>query len=147
MVFQVPDLVPIVLVEFDYLVIKDKIEEDENFKDFLNPVVRKDRSWPYIVKALARGELNPAHTGSVVPRASEGSGICARSILVYVVFGVPTLDTSMWYSLLQGTACHGGCNTRAQTTPAHPSRTITGRCILGILHHILLTTYCPYRTT
>lgn len=30
------------LVEFDYLVTKDKIEEDENFKDFLNPVVSKD---------------------------------------------------------------------------------------------------------
>lgn len=29
------------LVEFDYLVTKDKIEEDENFKDFLNPVVSK----------------------------------------------------------------------------------------------------------
>lgn len=28
-----------VLVEFDYLVTKDKIEEGENFKDFLNPVV------------------------------------------------------------------------------------------------------------
>lgn len=41
--FQVPDLVPIVLVEFDYLVTKDKIEEDENFKDFLNPVVSKLR--------------------------------------------------------------------------------------------------------
>ena len=28
-----------ILVEFDYLVTKDKIEEGENFKDFLNPVV------------------------------------------------------------------------------------------------------------
>lgn len=27
------------LVEFDYLVTKDKIEEGENFKDFLNPTV------------------------------------------------------------------------------------------------------------
>ena len=36
---QVPDLVPMVLVEFDYLVTKDKIEDGENFKDFLNPVV------------------------------------------------------------------------------------------------------------
>ncbi|CAM9975917.1 unnamed protein product, partial [Laminaria digitata] len=34
---KVPDLVPMVLVEFDYLVTKDKIEEGENFKDFLNP--------------------------------------------------------------------------------------------------------------
>eukprot|EP00752_Nemacystus_decipiens_P004043 g3702.t1 len=39
---KVPDLVPIVLVEFDYLVTKDKIEEDENFKDFLNPVTRAE---------------------------------------------------------------------------------------------------------
>lgn len=30
-----------VLVEFDYLVTKDKIEDGENFKDFLNPVVSK----------------------------------------------------------------------------------------------------------
>lgn len=36
---QVPDLVQMVLVEFDYLVTKDKIEDGENFKDFLNPVV------------------------------------------------------------------------------------------------------------
>lgn len=28
-----------VLVEFDYLVTKDRIEEGENFKDFLNPRV------------------------------------------------------------------------------------------------------------
>ncbi|CAM9668384.1 unnamed protein product, partial [Hapterophycus canaliculatus] len=35
---KVPDLVPMVLVEFDYLVTKDKIEDGENFKDFLNPV-------------------------------------------------------------------------------------------------------------
>lgn len=38
-IFQVPDLVPMVLVEFDYLVTKDKIEDGENFKDFLNPTV------------------------------------------------------------------------------------------------------------
>lgn len=30
-----------VLVEFDYLVTKDKIEDGENFKDFLNPVVSR----------------------------------------------------------------------------------------------------------
>lgn len=46
--FQVPDLVPIVLVEFDYLVTKDKIEEDENFKDFLNPVVSQTLNSPCI---------------------------------------------------------------------------------------------------
>ncbi|CAM9482206.1 unnamed protein product [Scytosiphon promiscuus] len=39
---KVPDLVPMVLVEFDYLVTKDKIEEGENFKDFLNPVTRAE---------------------------------------------------------------------------------------------------------
>ncbi|CAN0072889.1 unnamed protein product, partial [Sphacelaria rigidula] len=37
---KVPDLVPMILVEFDYLVTKDTIEEGENFKDFLNPTVR-----------------------------------------------------------------------------------------------------------
>ncbi|CAN0244579.1 unnamed protein product [Pylaiella littoralis] len=39
---KVPDLVPMVLVEFDYLVTKDKIEEGENFKDFLNPNTRAE---------------------------------------------------------------------------------------------------------
>ncbi|CAM9889371.1 unnamed protein product [Ectocarpus sp. 6 AP-2014] len=39
---KVPDLVPMVLVEFDYLVTKDKIEDGENFKDFLNPVTRAE---------------------------------------------------------------------------------------------------------
>ena len=31
------DLVPVVLVDFDYLITKDKIEEDDNVDDFLNP--------------------------------------------------------------------------------------------------------------
>ncbi|CAM9278404.1 unnamed protein product [Ascophyllum nodosum] len=39
---KVADLVPMILVEFDYLVTKDKIEEGENFKDFLNPVTRAE---------------------------------------------------------------------------------------------------------
>ena len=30
-------LVPVVLVDFDYLITKDKIEEDDNVEDFLNP--------------------------------------------------------------------------------------------------------------
>ncbi|KAL1955191.1 hypothetical protein VTO42DRAFT_8956 [Malbranchea cinnamomea] len=31
------DLVPVELVDFDYLITKDKIEKDENWEDFLNP--------------------------------------------------------------------------------------------------------------
>ncbi|CAM9450199.1 unnamed protein product [Discosporangium mesarthrocarpum] len=39
---KVPDLVPMVLVEFDYLVTKEKIEDGEDFKDFLNPNTRAE---------------------------------------------------------------------------------------------------------
>ncbi|CAM9258053.1 unnamed protein product [Choristocarpus tenellus] len=39
---KVPDLVPMVLAEFDYLVTKDKIEDGENFKDFLTKKTRAE---------------------------------------------------------------------------------------------------------
>lgn len=63
LLLQVPDLVPIVLVEFDYLVTKDKIEEDENFKDFLNPVVSKHLNVHLEDVKLVGGELVPAGLG------------------------------------------------------------------------------------
>ena len=31
------ELIPVELVEFDYLITKDKLEEDDNYEDFLNP--------------------------------------------------------------------------------------------------------------
>jgi glutamyl-tRNA synthetase len=34
---NVPDNIPVTLYEFDNLISKDKIEEDENFEDFINP--------------------------------------------------------------------------------------------------------------
>lgn len=34
---KVPDNIPVTLFEFDNLISKDKIEEDENFEDFINP--------------------------------------------------------------------------------------------------------------
>lgn len=47
---KVPDLVPMILVEFDYLVTKDTIEEGENFKDFLNPTVRNKTDEGLVLK-------------------------------------------------------------------------------------------------
>jgi len=36
---DVPDLVPVKLVEFDYLISKEKLDEDEDFKQFINPLI------------------------------------------------------------------------------------------------------------
>ena len=35
------NLVPVILCEFDYLLTKDKLEEEDNFEDFLNPVTER----------------------------------------------------------------------------------------------------------
>jgi glutamyl-tRNA synthetase len=40
------DVVPVVLTEFDYLITKKKLEEDEDFKDFVNPVTKAEVSLP-----------------------------------------------------------------------------------------------------
>lgn len=37
-----PDLVPCKLVEFDHLISKAKLGDDEDFKDFVNPSTRKE---------------------------------------------------------------------------------------------------------
>lgn len=73
LLLQVPDLVPIVLVEFDYLVTKDKIEEDENFKDFLNPVVSKHLKVHLEDVKLVGGELVPGRRASSRGSRYEGS--------------------------------------------------------------------------
>lgn len=39
---NVPDLVPTQLVEFDFLLSKPKLEENDNFEDFLTPVTRAE---------------------------------------------------------------------------------------------------------
>lgn len=114
---QVPDLVPIVLVEFDYLVTKDKIEEDENFKDFLNLVVSKDlNSQTAVVKALVRGELQSNAYGSSFVVCLRGYRYLS---FIYVrIFA--TLDSSMRYNEREESACLGGNphdNTRALSPP------------------------------
>lgn len=35
-----PELVPLQLVEFDHLITKEKIEDGEDFKNFLRPVTK-----------------------------------------------------------------------------------------------------------
>jgi hypothetical protein len=46
------ELIPVELVEFDYLITKDKIEEGENVDDFLNPTTE--------VRTLSWGDCNTA---------------------------------------------------------------------------------------
>ena len=47
-----PDLVPCKLVEFDHLISKAKLGDDEKFQDFINPVTKVevipgiDLTWP-----------------------------------------------------------------------------------------------------
>ncbi len=72
---DVPDKVAVVLTEFDYLITKKKLEEGEDFKDYLNPVT----------KAESAGWADPAlrnlKQGDVIQLERRGFYICDRPYL------------------------------------------------------------------
>ncbi|RLN87464.1 hypothetical protein BBJ28_00019378 [Nothophytophthora sp. Chile5] len=63
---DVPDLVPITLVEFDHLLNKPKLEEGDDFHDFLTPVTRAE------MHAVGDHELRNAKVGQVVQLERRG---------------------------------------------------------------------------
>lgn len=66
-----------VLVEFDYLVTKDKIEDGENFKDFLNPVVSYLSNMAYTGRIVTTTEIGShARRLFCVVACSKGYTIC-----------------------------------------------------------------------
>jgi glutamyl-tRNA synthetase len=52
-------LVPVVLLDYDYLIMKKKIEEEDNWEDFINPTTefRQDALADANVAGLKRGEI------------------------------------------------------------------------------------------
>ncbi|KAB8112504.1 hypothetical protein EE612_050944, partial [Oryza sativa] len=84
---DIDDLVPLSLVEFDYLISKKKLEEDENFLDNLNPCTRKE--------TLALGDANMRNLlrGEVIQLERKGYYRCdapfVRSSKPVVLFAIP----------------------------------------------------------
>lgn len=63
---DVPDLVPCTLVEFDHLISKPKLEEGDDFQDYLTPVTRAE------MQALGDHELRNAQVNQVVQLERRG---------------------------------------------------------------------------
>lgn len=63
---DVPDLVPITLVEFDHLLSKPKLEDGDNFVDHLTPVTRAE------MVAIGDHELRTAQVGDIVQLERRG---------------------------------------------------------------------------
>lgn len=63
---DVPDLVPVTLVEFDHLLNKPKLEEGDNFVDHLTPVTRAE------MRAVGDHELRNAKLGDIVQLERRG---------------------------------------------------------------------------
>lgn len=71
------------LVEFDYLVTKDRIEEGENFKDFLNPVVRSTTRSRLLASPLG---CVLYHTGAY--QGLQGPGPLSSLYTIYYILTV-----------------------------------------------------------
>ncbi|KAM0905668.1 hypothetical protein ACQ4PT_017259 [Festuca glaucescens] len=84
---DIEDLVSLSLVDFDYLINKKKLEEDENFLDNLNPCTRHE--------ALALGDPNMRNVkqGEVIQLERKGYYRCdvpfVRSSKPIVLFSIP----------------------------------------------------------
>lgn len=81
------DLVKLQLLEFDYLITKKKVEEDEDFLDVLNPVTKKE--------TLAIGDANMRNlkTGEVIQLERKGYFRCdvpfVRHSKPIILFAIP----------------------------------------------------------
>ena len=63
-------LVPVTLIEYDYLIIKKKLEEDDNLEDVLN------KKTEYRVKALASPEVAGLKKWDIIQFERKGYYIC-----------------------------------------------------------------------
>ncbi|KAI9763936.1 MAG: hypothetical protein M1840_008970 [Geoglossum simile] len=83
-------LVPVELVDFDYLITKDKIEEDDNVEDFLNPKTE------FRSDALADGNVADLQKGDIIQFERKGYFRLDRSYdkgIPAVFFSIPTGKT------------------------------------------------------
>jgi len=69
---QTPELTDLTLVDFDFLLNKDKVDEDDNIEDLLTPVTRFDFA--------AKGEpsLRQLKKGEIIQVERRGFYICER---------------------------------------------------------------------
>ncbi len=63
-------LIPVVLIEYDYLITKKKLEEDDNLEDIINPKTE------YRVKALASKEVETLKKWDIIQFERKGFYIC-----------------------------------------------------------------------
>jgi glutamyl-tRNA synthetase len=63
-------LIPVTLIEYDYLITKKKLEEDDNLTDIVNPKTE------YRVKALASREVEGCKKWDIIQFERKGFYIC-----------------------------------------------------------------------
>lgn len=71
-VAAVPDLVPCTIVEFDHLITKAKLGDDDDFKNFLNPVTRTES------QALCDPCLRALNSGDIIQLERKGFYRCDK---------------------------------------------------------------------
>ncbi|CAL5017217.1 unnamed protein product [Urochloa decumbens] len=84
---DIEELVPLLLVEFDYLISKKKLEENEDFLDNLNPCTRRE------TPALGDANMRNLKRGEVIQLERKGYFRCdapfIRSSKPVVLFAIP----------------------------------------------------------
>ncbi|PUZ52014.1 hypothetical protein GQ55_6G236700 [Panicum hallii var. hallii] len=84
---DIDELVPLSLVEFDYLISKKKLEDDEDFLDNLNPCTRRE------IPALGDANMRNIKLGEVIQLERKGYYRCdapfIRSSKHVVLFAIP----------------------------------------------------------
>lgn len=84
------ELIPVELVDFDYLITKDKIEEDDNVDDFLNPTTE------FRTEAWADENVAELKENDIIQFERKGYFRCDRPFLhgkPAVLFNIPTGKT------------------------------------------------------
>jgi glutamyl-tRNA synthetase len=81
------ELIPVELVDFDYLITKDKLEEDDNWEDFLTPETE------FRSEALADGNVKDLKAGDIIQFERKGYYRVDRTYedgKPAVLFNIPT---------------------------------------------------------
>lgn len=84
---QAQELIPVELVDFDYLITKDKLEEDDNVDDFLN------KHTEFRTEALADGNVADLHENDIIQFERKGYFRVDRPFVhgkAAVLFNIPT---------------------------------------------------------
>lgn len=81
------ELVPLSLVYFDYLITKKRLDEDDNFEDFVNPETKK------VVEAMGDRNMRVLNKGDILQLERKGYFIVDRPFwkpsMPMVLFNIP----------------------------------------------------------